>query len=197
MRQIVNDWKNFCEGVETFEDDYFYTLFMDEISIEEIETIYKYFPNSERLVGRMKQFLFDEAPQVNENDKVQILENLIKLDFEERKPIIEQLPSFSNFNSNPKFIYEENEKVVYNLVLDDIWIQNFQDFMRNQIVIEDDKVWELKSALYGKTYDFDYQLFLFQPLLKPAYTMEYLFRFKKLGGIYAISENTVYFSFKR
>ncbi len=201
MRQIVNDWKNFCTGIETFKEDYFYTLFMEdfigEITTEEIEAIYETFPNSEKLVNRMKQYLFDEISIDDEIEKVQVLQKLIKLDFEERKPILEQIPSFLNFNSNPKFIYEENVEVVNNLILEDIWIQNFHDYLRNIIMIDDDKVWELKSALYGKTYDFDYQLFLFQPLLKTEYSMEHLYEFKKLGGVYAITEDSVVYSFKR
>jgi len=197
MKQIVNDWKKFCNGVETFEDDYFYTLFMDEISIEEIEAIYETFPNSEKLVSRMKRYLFDEISIVDEIDEIQKLEKLIKLDFEERKPILEQIPCFLNFNSNPKFSYVENVEDLYNLVGDDILIQDFQDYMRNIIMIDDDKVWELKSALYGKTYDFDYQLFLFQPLLKTDYSMEYLYQFKKLVGVYAITEDSVVYSFKK
>ena len=197
MKQIVNDWKKFCTGGETFQDDYFYTLFMDEISIEEIEAIYETFPNSEKLVNRMKRYLFDGIPIVDKIEKMEKLEKLIKLDFDERKSILEQIPSFLNFNSNPKFSYVENVEDLYVLNGDDILIQDFQDYMRNIIKINDDKVWELKSALYGKTYDFDYQLFLFQPLLKTDYSMEYLYQFKKLGGVYAISNDGVFYSFKK
>lgn len=194
MRQIVNDWGSFCEGKKSFEDSYFYTLFMDELSNDEIEYIYKYFPNSERLVNRMRQYLFDESLAVNENEKKQVLGRLIELDFEDRKPILELLPSFSNFNSSPRFVYTEDVEYVSNLVLEDVWIQDFQDFLRDQIIIDDDKVWELKSALYGLTYDFDYQLFLFQPLLNTNYTMENIFKFKKLGGVYAITDNEIVYS---
>lgn len=197
MRQIVNDWISFCEGIKSFEDDYFYTLFMDDVVIKEIEVIYRYFPNSEKLVDRMKKYLFAEIPPTNEIEKEQILEKLIKLDFEERKSILEHLPIFSNFNSNPKFIFTRNVEEVYNLASNDIWIQGFYDFLRNQLLIEDDKTWELKSALYGKTYDFDYQLYLFQPLLKTDYSFEHLFEFKRLGGVYAITANGVYYSFKK
>lgn len=201
MRQIVIDWKNFCNGIETFKVDYFYTLFItdlvDETTIEEIEVIYETFPNSEKLVSRMKKYLFDESPNVNEFEKVIILEKLIKHDFYERMPILEQIHSFSKFNSNPKFSYIEDVENLPNIVVEDTLIQDFHDYMRDQIIIDDDKVWELISSLYGLTYDFDYQLFLFQPLLKTNYTMEYLYQFKKLGGVYAITANSIYYSFNK
>ncbi len=196
MNQIVNDWLKYCEGSEAFEDDYFYTLFMDEISVEEIEAIYKTFPNSEKLIKRMKQYLFGKNPKVNDSDKVFMLENLIKLDFEERMPILELLPNFSTLKTNLKFIYEENVEVVNKLVLNDVWIQDFHDFMIRQMIIEDKKAFELYNALYGKTFDFDYQQYLFQPLFNTEYKMEYLFQFKKLGGVYAITESALYFSTK-
>lgn len=196
MKQIVKDWMNFCEGNEIFEDCHFYTLLMEGISNDEIEAIYKYFPNSIDLKQRIKEYLFFETPQVQKESKIQTLERLIKLDFEERKPILKNLPSFSNFNSNPQFIYKENKDLISNLILDDIWSQEFHDTLYSQWLIVDKKCYELNNAFYGLTFDFDYQFYLFQPLLKTEYKMEYLFQFKKLGGVYAISENTLYFSSK-
>ena len=62
----------------------------------------------------MEKYLFEEIPK--------ILEELIKLDFEERKPILEHLPNFSDFNKRHSFIYTEDFDLVENLILDDIWI---------------------------------------------------------------------------
>jgi hypothetical protein len=197
MKQIVIDWMNFCEGNDIFEDCHFYTLLMEGISNEEIEAIYKYFPNSKELKRRIKEYLFYEISQVQKNNKIQTLERLIKLDFEERKSILNHLPSFLNFNSNPQFIYNENIDVISDLIHDDIWTQDFQDYLYSKWLIVDKKCYELNNAFYGLTYDFDYQFYLFQPLLKTEYKMEYLFQFKKLGGVYVISENAVYYSFNQ
>jgi len=197
MNQMINEWSDFCEGRAVFEDCYFYTLFMENISSEEIRSIYKYFPNSEQLIEKMENFLFGAKPNIeNFETKKNELERLIKLDFEDRKPILQQLDVFSKFNSNPTFQFTFDIESISTLILDDVWSQSFHDFLRTQKVISDKKVYELYNALYGITYDFDYQLFLFEPLLKTNYTVESLFQFKRLGGLYVISDNIVYYSFK-
>jgi hypothetical protein len=195
MKKIINDWSDFCEIGKSFEEGYFYTLFMEDITSEEIREVFKYFPNSEILIDRMEKFLFEPKPNIENFDtKKNELERLIKLDFHERKPILEKLDIFSKFNLNPIFIFNSDFESISLKVLDDVCSQSFYDFMRMQKLITDKKVCELYNALYGITYDFDYQLYLFLPLLKTNYTAEYLYQFKRLGGIYAISENGVYFS---
>ncbi|AEA42345.1 hypothetical protein [Fluviicola taffensis] len=194
MKQIVNDWDSFCKGNNAFEDSYFYTLFMEGVSVEEIEAIYNSFPNSAKLVERMKRYLFTETSNFSIDETRNQLDKLIRLDFEDRKSVLGILPNFSHFNKNPKFTYTDDLKMVSNLILDDIWVQDFHDYMRMQKIITDKKVYELNNALYGLTYDFDYQLFLFQPLLNTPYTADYLFQFKKIGGIYAITKEEVFYT---
>tara|TARA_R110000868_G_scaffold252899_5_gene509611 strand:+ start:54 stop:650 length:597 start_codon:yes stop_codon:yes gene_type:complete len=198
MNQLLIEWSTFCKDNTVFEDSHFYTLFMEGITSEEIKEVYKYFPNSERLIERMERFLFESKPDIEDFELKKIeLEKLIKLDFEERKPILEKIDLFTSFNSHPKFIFTSDFESISTLILDDVWSQSFHDFMRMQKLITDKKVYELNNALYGITYDFDYQLFLFEPLLKTNYSVKYLFEFKRLGGVYAITANGVYYSFKK
>ena len=198
MNLLIDDWSSFCENKAVFEDNYFFTLFMENVTFTEIKEIYKYFPNSEELIKRMVKFLFEEKPKIIDfNLKKNELEKLIKLDFEERKPILENIKIFTNYVSNINFVYLEDFESITTLILDDVWSQSFHDFMRTQKLITDKKVYELNNALYGITYDFDYQLYLFKPLLKTNYTVKNLFKFKQLGGVYAIKDNCVYFSFEK
>lgn len=191
---MIEEWLEFSSGKNnTFEDGYFYTLFMEGVTNEEIEKIFSSFPNSQQLVERMKLYL-NTKPSFNYT--INELENLINSDFQERKTILEQIPSFVNFLVNPKFVYLENEEQLTNLILDDIWTQEFHDFLRVLMINQERKTYELLNALYGLTYDFDYQMYLFKPLLKTNYEMNYLFQFKKHGGIYSISDDTVFFSIK-
>jgi hypothetical protein len=195
IKKMVKEWLRFCNGdTESFEDSYFYTLFMEGVTEIEIEEIFSTFPNSLELVKRTKQFLNTKA---NSKSSKEILQDLIKNDFEERMPILRQLSNFSNFVSDPIIRYTDDTELVSNLILDDIWVQEFHDFMRTKMIITERKVYELYNAFYGLTYDFDYQLYLFQPLLRTDYQMNYLFDFKKQGGIYAITEKEVVFSIKK
>ena len=197
MKQIVKDWIEFCEKGADFEDGHFYTLFTKDITLDEIKAVYRYFPNTERLVAKMKKFLFDPKPVILDYEtKKNELERLIKLDFQERQAILQNIDAFANLNINLNFQFVKDVKVVNNLILDDVWSQSFQDFMRTQKIVTDKKIYELNNALYGISYDFDYQLYLFEPLLKTNYTGEFLFIFKRLGGLYSITEDGVTYSFE-
>ena len=196
MNQIIKDWCEFCEKGTIFQKGYFFTLFMEDITSEEIKEVYKYFLNSKKLIARMERFLFEAKPKIEDFEtKKNELEKLIKLDFEERKPILEKLEIFSLFNSNPNFVFTENFESISTLILDDVWSQSFHDFVDFQTIVDDEKTYAIYDSLYGITYDFDYQLYLFEPLLKTNYSVEHLFNFKRLGGVYAITDEGIYYSF--
>lgn len=90
--------------------------------------------------------------------------NLFK-DFEDRKSILSNIPSFKIFLSNPEFIFKSDETEIEKLILDDIWSQNFIDFTNTQRKLTGWKIHEIYNALYGITNDFDHRLYLFIPFL--------------------------------
>lgn len=197
MRQIVYDWMNFCEGKREFEDGYFFTLFMENLTIEEINVIYSYFPNADMLTARMEKFLFGpKAIELPPYDRVCELDRLIRLDFVDREFSLKSLSPSSNGWHNLIFNYVEDDKIVDNLILDDIYTQSFHDFMRSKKITSEKKMYLLFDALYGITYDFDFQLYLYAPLLATSYTGEHLFQFKRLGGVYAVTNEEIVYSFK-
>lgn len=196
MNQQIKDWLSFCERGTAFEDGYFLTLFNEQITVTELSEIYKSFPNASRLIDKMKKFLFEKPPIFNTNDqKILELEKLLKLDWEDRNLILKEIERTYGleFNNNLKFV--EHKEIVNSLALDDIWFQAFHDFMRVQKISTDRKMYELYNALYGLTYDFDFQLYLYEPLLKTNYSGEYIFQFKRLGGVYAFTKDGIVFSY--
>ena len=197
MKDIIKEWCHFCENKKLFEDGYFYNLFLGRLEIKEIEIIYQYFNNSSELIDRMNSFVFSEVEIINDLDiKKNTLKNLIQLDFEERKPILKDLPNFDVILNNPSFTYTDDFNLVSNFILDDIWSQNFHDYLRTQKETSDKKTFELYNALYGLTTDFDYSMYLFKPLLKSNYSLNNLYRFKRLGGIYAFTEIGIFYTLK-
>lgn len=190
MKQIVEEWCLFCEGSKNFEDGYFFTLFMEELSIEEIEKVFSFFPNSEKLLSKMLLFRETESNITLSNNE---LLKLLKKDFEERSIIFKEIPIFANLLRNPQFEYNENLEQVKSLIWDDIWSQEFYDHVGSFKIDKSPKVYELHNAMYGATYDFDMTLFLFEPLLKIDYSGQSLLKFKKCGGIYAIADNKIVF----
>lgn len=195
MRQIVKDWCDYYEDKRTCEKSEFFTLFMEKVSKEEIRQIYKYFPFNLQLIERLENFLFGSWPRIENVEHIKDeLKKIIVNDFKDRKEILYQIPSFQNFLFNPEFIFKSDETEIKKLISDDIWSQNFIDFTSTQRKLTGWKIYEIHNALYGISNDFDYRLYLFIPFLNINYSGEYLFKFKRLGGIYAISDNKVYFS---
>ncbi len=198
MRQIVKDWCEFCEKGTKFEDGHFYTLFMDGPSKEEIKEIFKYFDQNIELTNRLVKYLYHPKPKIDDVENLKDeLRRLIVKDFEDRQKILSELECFKKFLANPEFEFisdlEHNKTVVW----DDIWSQRFLDFMIDNVINEEEKIYIIYNSFYGITFDFNLQIFLFIPLIKTDYTAEHLFNFKSLGGIYAISDNKVYYSFKK
>ncbi len=196
-QQLIKDWILFCQGNRNFEKGHFYSLLMDELSEDEIDIIYEPFINKKKLKLKLKKYLYSLESSINiTSKKKNLLEVLIKLDFQERLSIFKEIAEFSQFRSNMKFEYVEEFNVVENLAFDDVLSQMFFNYTDFQIIEENDKVDALYDALYGLVADFDYRLYLFEPLLSVNYTGEYLFQFKKMGGVYAIKDETVMYSFR-
>lgn len=64
---------------------------------------------------------------------------------------------------NINFVFTSDLESVLTMALDDVWSQEFYDYVNFQTIIDDAKTYALYDALYGITYDFDVRLFLFEP----------------------------------
>lgn len=192
----IQNWERFCRQEESFGDGYFYSLLM-ESQKEDLEEIFKHLPNSEKLVLKTRNYQLSREGnyrQVSINPEQ--MEILIKLDFEEKKPIFEAHNEFSELLKKWSFVYIQEYDKVIDLIGDDVLSQEFFDCIFNYKINSDDPIYVIDDALYGLTTDFDYRLYIFEALTTLKYTGEYMFQFKNLGGVYAISDNTVYFSYK-
>jgi len=195
-KEQITDWFLFKDG-ESFENGHFYTLFM-EADYSEIEQIYSCLPKSNELVLKMKNYLLREETSIKSNNTPELLDVLIKLDFEEKKYFFRKHNEFSELLNNWKFVYLDDFNEVDGMYGE--LNQDVIDYFSDYTIDEDNKlIYVIYDALYGFTTNFDMQLYLFAPLLSLNYTGEYMFQFKKLGGIYAINDddNIVYYSYKK
>jgi len=95
MRQILNDWCEFCEKGTKFEDGHFYTLFMVGPSPDEIKEIVKYFDQNIELTDRLVKYLYHPKPQIDDVENLKDeLRRLIVKDFEDRQKILSELECF-------------------------------------------------------------------------------------------------------
>lgn len=192
----IKDWELFCKEEKSFNDGHFYSLLM-ETTFEDLEKIYRFFPNSEKLILKAKNYFLNRGLEKNDQRKTpEQLGILIKLDFEEKKPIFHAHDEFQNLLRKWEFVYVENKNEVAEMIGNDELSQEFFDIVFSYKLNSADALYAIDDALYGLTTDFDYRLYLFEPLTKLNYTGEYMFQFKNLGGIYAIKDGIVYYSFK-
>jgi len=192
----VRDWELFCKGEKSFDDGHFYSLLM-ETSNDDLERIFQFFPNSERILLKTKNYLLKRHIQSDNSDRSpEQFDVLIKLDFEEKKPIFRDHNEFSGLLNKWKFVYVENYDEVVEMIGDDELTQEFFDSIFSYKLNSSDAIYVIDDALYGLTTDFDYRLYLFEPLTSLDYTGEYMFQFKNLGGVYALKDDVVYYSYK-
>ncbi|TPN89235.1 hypothetical protein [Aquimarina algicola] len=184
-------WDLFCKEEKSFSDGYFYSLFM-EITFNDLYYIYKHFPNSDKLILKTKKYLIYQDLKFEKKITPALLEVLIKLDFEEKKTLFQAHNEFDYLLKKWTFIYEKDFVKVAEMIEDDELSQEFFNYK----ISDKEAMYALDDALYGLTNDFDYRLYLFEPLTKLNYSGEYMFQFKSFGGIYAISDNIVYYSYK-
>lgn len=199
MREIVNNWLEFCEADRITRRGQYNTLFMDNVSEEEVNTIFEAFENKEELSFRMNRYLNDSRKgRINDNtdNKKLKMENLLKLDFQERKVDIENVSFFNDVIFPTKYEYKDNYDEVYKMVMSDEFSQEFNDYFREKKINENPKTYELYRAISYISKHYSYTQYLFKPLVEMNYTANYIYEFLMRGGVYAVIRDTVYYSFK-
>lgn len=171
---------------------------MDGPSKEEIKEIFKYFDQNIELTDRLVKYLYHPKPQIDDVENLKDeLRRLIVKDFYDRQKILSELDCFKIFFAVPEFEFISDLEHNETLIWDDIWSQRFFDFRIDNVIYEEENIYIIYNSFYGITFDFNLRIFLFIPLVKTDYTAEHLFSFKSLGSLYAISDNKVYYSFKK
>lgn len=200
MREIVKKWIEYCEtDVESNIGEYD-MLFMDNATEKEVEAIFTSFVNREQLSYRMNRYLKDYRDGGLNNtihdDKKEYMENLLKLDFEERKPYVKYMNLSEKVFFPTKYEFKSNFKEVEEYVMGDVFSQCFGDFFDSRQINEEDKTYDLYEAISSISIHYSYTQYLFQPLVNINYTANHIYEFLMRGGTYAVIEDTIYYSFK-
>lgn len=190
MNQLINDWIDFKTSQEPRPHGYFTTLFTEVSSLSDLQRIYGGLPNEEALIDCAVCYLFGWNKSASRPSKSN-LEYLLRKDFEQRNNYHGDLYKGVSLQ---RFDYIEDSSEVEGLMWGDTWTEGFYDFMRKLKVSDTEVIYELFSALYYIPSDFDCQLYMFAPLLKTEYTARSVALFKALGGLYAVTESGVKFS---
>ena len=200
MKNSIENWIESCEIDREIRRGEYDTLFMEDVTEEEVAAIFKPFVNNEELSKRMNRYLTDyrnDGIKDNFEDKKSFMENLLKLDFEERKPDVEKEVSFFEDVIFPtKYKFNPNYEEVDNQMMGDKFSQDFSDYFRRKKIDEKAKTYALYRAIDRISVHYSYTLYLFQPLVKMNYTANHIYEFLMRGGTYAVIGDTVYYSFE-
>ncbi|TCI93042.1 hypothetical protein [Tenacibaculum sp. M341] len=199
MREIVKSWLDYCQKDDEIIRGEFDTLFMDNITDEEVRAIFKPFVSSKKLSKRMIRYLKDyrnDGIVDTTIDKRGFMEKLLRLDFEERKPDVENINLFSKVIFPTKYKFNPDFEEVEEDMMGDVFSQKFNNHFRRSKVNEKPKIYPLYQAISCISSYYSFTQYLFQPLVNMNYTASHIYEFLMRGGTYAVIEDTVYYSFK-
>ncbi|WP_299713475.1 hypothetical protein [uncultured Tenacibaculum sp.] len=199
MRNIVESWIEFYEVDRSVRKGFFDTLFMDNPTEYEIEEIYKPFINKNELTERMSRYLKDYRnggiKDETENKK-EYLEELLKADIEEKKLVVENEKLFENINFPTKFQFNSNNEEVNKKVMSDVFSQRFGDFFGRKKIDQNPKTFAIFQAIDCISSHYSFAQYLSKPLVDLNYSGDHIYEFLMRGGVYAVIDDTVYYSFK-
>ncbi|MBA6156010.1 hypothetical protein H3Z83_05690 [Tenacibaculum sp. S7007] len=200
MKTIIKDWLEFCEVDRITRRGLYNTLFMDNISEKEVNTIFEPFKNKKELSFRMNRYLNDwrKGGIIDNTDNKNIqMRDFLKSDFEERKVDIENVSFFNDIVFPTNYEYNDSYDEVHKMVMSDEFSQEFNDYFREKKINENPKTYELYRAISYISKHYSYTQYLFQPLVNMNYTANHIYEFLIRGGVYAVIDDTVFYSFKK
>lgn len=184
MKEIINDWCQFCEGIKAYDKSHFYTLFWEEeISTNDLYQIFKYFPNHNELIKIMTNYLHGNQEITNKSND--FIMQLVQKDIQEKVSLSNNLKYIIDYPI--EFI--EDYSFVSNKVGSDEYYEYYDeisDIISDKWILEDKKSFALYEAFYGLTKNYEIVWYLFSPLLKTPINYKYYFDISISGGIYTI-----------
>ena len=194
MNELLNDWKEFCEGRKNFDKSHFFALFWEGINQKDLENVFKYFPNSIELTDRTKEYLFGTKENISESVIKNILISLVIKDLNQKKTIINENSDLLELIETLDVEFIQDFKKVLLLKNTSPYIDFFDtinDKLSDNWIIEDKKTFALYEAFYGLTKNYEMVWYLFNPLFKINFNCEYYFKLSTLGGVYSFSNNKI------
>lgn len=187
MNNVISDWCAFCEGRKSFDKSHFHTLFWEDISLNDLRQIFKYFPNSEELFSLTHDYLFGTTDAIS-NSVPKVLIDLAFKDILEKRKLIGEGFGLTGANGNMTADFIEDFKHVEKLKTKEPYLSFFDainDKFLDSWILEDKKTFALHEAFYGLTKYYEMVWYLFKPLTNIKVDFKYYYELTKLRGVYA------------
>jgi len=197
MDKLIEEWEDFCKGKKDCNYNYFYTLFMEELSDEDIKRIFASFSHSQELTKRLKRL--KDYSFIKVDNWKDVVRDLVSKDLKQKLSVLKLLKEDELINiietSNIEFVEEQK----YESLLEDdsSWpmvetMSLLGDYFRDSIEDYSKKISALVEAGYGATYNYNLVWYLIAPFLSVKYDFEHYVRLWELGARYTLTEKGVY-----
>ncbi len=203
MNLQLEDWKAFCEGEKDFDKSHFHTLLMkneyhEDISKEEYNNVFKYFPNSTELIIRLQNYYSNKNYLHEIIDVKEYLLSNTMADINEKSilfyesDIKEFLKGDINYVDDIKEVSEAKLKGCLN----EEYIDIIDDHIFDSLYVKNSRVNALLEAFFGLTRNYQLVWYLASPLIDSEINFDHYFNIWKVGGEYAITEKGIIVSRK-
>lgn len=188
---LIEDWLKLCNGKENYNPSYFYTLFHNDFSLNELNKIFNCFEEKEDL---LKKYLDYKQPKNHINDS-QLLE-LIQLDLRKKKDFCvikgdsELVDSMTDLNYS--FVKNEEFRKLRNADLPQVWLMELIGDNQRYSYSGSIKKDSLLEAFYGLTSNNNLVWYLAESILKSEFDPKPYFEIWKNSGDYILGNNNVY-----
>ncbi|MFD0727518.1 hypothetical protein [Lysobacter brunescens] len=197
--QLLRDWISMCEEGRSFDHSYFYGLFMDSCSLEELRSVFQTFPDAEGYVSALLRIKSGGHSQFDSNERIRASSQLIREDVERMRVFLSKINEHdladSFLKNNVVFVdLDVFKSISYG---DDAWpsseaMSAIGDCFRDVMDGCEEKYWQLNEAVYGATNDYRAVWYVASNGFDFGYDFSLYMDIRGLGVQYLVCETGIY-----
>ena len=206
MVDLLTDWRRLCDREKDFDKSHFFALFTPDLTRDQLEDIFRCFPNSNELVRRMlavkaageienRPYLF---PKLENRGSVDELIDLVSKDLAQRRQLCALLGETSLIDNidRANLVYTQDEKIIDKAIRSkdspDVFLfEVIGDYLDDTWLLSDNRADALFEAFYGLAADYYLAWYLGSPLMNVDVDFSTYFQLWRHGGAYILLEDTV------
>jgi hypothetical protein len=197
---FLKEWKAFCEAPYRSKVDDFYTLFMESISIEELNDIFKCVPQGDLLKPRLARLkcLSGNSNPIKGDNRQQEIEKITRHALSEKSKLMTEIKKkdLAKIIDNVTFRWVSYQD--YSTMTDhkDSWVKGevqtlAGDYFRTALGNYSYIIFAFMEATYGLTSDYNMVWYFLTPLMDVNYDPESDILLRENGIYYVITPDEV------
>ncbi len=193
MKIDFKDWILQHEGKKEFDKSHFYTLLMEchyeSLTESDYATMFKYYPNSNDLTKRLKNFLINQDNTLNVVDRKEYILKKVQQDINEKVKLIEDEDLINALQGG--FVLTHERDVVTENQLGE-WHSEFISLIGDELrQFRNDNSYLLFEVYFGMTHNLQLVWYLGAPMIDKNINLDNYFDLWMMGGDYSITSGGV------